>query len=137
MASNMNNYLRTKVQDYTFRNQAFTQPSTLYIALCTATPTNSNTGSTITEVSGGNYARVAITCNTSNWADATGVITNSNVVSWTGVTWSGTVTGLAICDASTAGNVLYQGGLTASKTVNVGDDFSFATSALSIQIDSP
>lgn len=54
------NYVVQKVLDFVFRNQAFVQP-TLYCGITTATVANTNTGSTITEVSGTGYARTLIT----------------------------------------------------------------------------
>jgi len=140
----MNDYLRVKVQDYIFRSQSFTQPTTLYVALCTTTPIHSDTGTQIytgsggtgVEVTGGNYARQSVACGTGSWGDSTGVITNTNAITWSSVTWTATVTGLAIVDASTNGNILFQGALTSSKSVTSGDTFTINASALSITIDS-
>ena len=39
---------------------------------------------------------------------------------------------VAICDASTNGNILYFGNLTSSKVVGGGDTVSFAGTALSV-----
>jgi hypothetical protein len=144
--ANMTNYLENKLIDFLFRGAAFSAPSTLYIALCTASPTDASTGSTITEISGGNYARQSITSNTTNWSTtnsdnaatssgATGTTTNSVSVTWSGVTWSGTVTSLAICDSLTGGNVLFYSNLVSSVIIASGDSISFGINALSIQID--
>lgn len=144
--ANMSNYLENKLIDFLFRGTSFSPPATLYVALCTSTPTDSNTGSTISEISGGNYSRQSITSNTTNWSttqgDTTatssgtgGTTTNQAVVSWNSVTWTGTITSVAICDASSGGNLLWWGTLTSSKTVASGDSVSFAVNDLSIQID--
>ena len=50
-----------------------------------------------------------------------------------GGSW-GTVTHFAIFDAATAGNLLFHGILTASKTVNDGDVFRFTATSLSITL---
>jgi len=144
--ANMTNYLENKLVDFLFRGVSFSPPSTLYIALCTASPSDSSTGSTITEVSGGNYARQSIVSNTTNWSTTnadngatssgtTGTTTNSVSVAWTSVTWSGTVNSVAICDSLTGGNVLFYANLASNVTVSSGDSISFAINALSIQID--
>lgn len=142
----MSDYLENKLIDFVLRGQSFTPPATLYVALCTATPSDSDTGSTITEVSGGNYARQALTSNTTNWyttngnnvnasSGTGGTSGNATTINWSSVTWSGTVTAIALCDASSGGNMLFYTALAASKTVASGDSVSFATNALTVQID--
>lgn len=144
--ANMSNYLENKLIDFLFRGVAFTPSSTLYIALCTAAPTDASTGSTISEISGGNYARQSLAINTTNWSTTnadngatssgtTGTTTNSVQIAWNAVTWTGTVTDVAICDALTGGNVLFYATLGASRTVASGDSISFGINSLSIQID--
>ena len=145
MAS-MSNYLENKLIDFLFRGASFSAPGTLYVALCTSAPSDSSTGSTIAEVSGGNYSRQSITSNTTNWyttngdngatsSGSNGTTGNAGTLTWSGVTWSGTVTDVAICDASSGGNVLFYAPLAAAKTVASGDSISFAANSLTIQID--
>jgi hypothetical protein len=124
-------YLENKFLDWLLRGQAFTAPATVYIALYTANPSDTGGG---TEVSGGSYARVAVTSSLANWAGTQGAGTtaassgtsgqtsNNNVITFPAPTsnW-GTVTGMAIYDALTGGNELYWSALTTSKTVNNGD----------------
>lgn len=145
MAS-MSNYLENKLADFLFRGVSYTPPATLYIALCTAAPTDASTGSTITEVTGGNYARQSIASNTTNWfttngdnaatsSGTNGTVGNSTAILWSSVTWSATVTDVAICDALTGGNVLFYSTLQSSKTIAPTDSLSFAINSLTIQID--
>lgn len=139
-------YFENKLVDQIFRAQAFTFPATLHIGLLTAAPSDSSAG---TEVSGGSYARVAVTCSLANWAGTqgagttvassgtTGTTSNNNAITFPTPTanW-GTITHFAIYDASTAGNMLAYAALTASKTVNNGDPApSFAAGALTVQVD--
>lgn len=142
----MSNYLENKLIDFLLRGQSFTPPTTLYIALCTATPTDTDTGSTLTEVSGGNYSRQSLASNTINWyttngnnvsasSGTTGTTGNAVTINWNAVTWSGTVTAIAVCDAASGGNMLFYTALEASKTVASGDSVSFATNSLTVQID--
>lgn len=145
MAS-MSNYLENKLVDYLFRGVSYAPPATLYIALCTAAPTDASTGSTLTEVSGGNYARQPIASNTTNWfttngdnaatsSGTNGTTGNSVAILWNSVTWNATVTDIAICDALTGGNVLFYSTLQSSKTIAATDSLSFAINSLTIQID--
>lgn len=142
----MSNYLENKLVDFVLRGQSFTPPATLYIALCTATPSDSDTGSTITEVSGGNYSRQSLTSNAANWyatngnndnasSGTNGTTGNATTIAWSSVTWTGTITAVAVCDASSGGNMLFYTALSSPKTIASGDSVSFATNALTIQID--
>lgn len=152
----MTDFLENKLLDFLFRAQALgitgasaaagTGPTTLYVGLLTAAPSDSAAG---TEVSGGSYARVSITSALSAWAGTqsagstaassgtSGTTSNNNAITFPAPTanW-GVVTHFAIYDASSAGNMLLWGSLTTSKTVNNGDAApSFAAAALSFQID--
>ena len=66
----MSNYLENALINATLRNTSYTSPTTVYVGLYTSDPTDANTG---TEVSGGCYARVAVTFG----APSNGVSTNS------------------------------------------------------------
>lgn len=102
-------YLEGKVLDHVFGNTAYSAPGTLYVGLYTTLPNNAGSGGT--EVSGGSYARVAVTNNTTNWPNASGndPATKSNGTSITfpaaTANW-GDVVGVGIFDASSGGNLL-------------------------------
>ncbi|MEY4718485.1 MAG: hypothetical protein RL563_1103 [Pseudomonadota bacterium] len=133
----LTNYLENKLIDHIFQSTAYTGPSTLYIALFTAV-TDGEAG-TVTEVSGGSYARVAVTANASNWSDATGnngTTANVNPIAFPAATadW-GTATHFGIYDASAAGNLLVYAALTASRTITNGSTASFGASTLTVQLD--
>jgi hypothetical protein len=122
----MSIYLENAIVNAVLRNTSYTSPTTVYVALFTSDPTDAGTG---TEVSGGSYARKAITFG----APSNGVTSNSATVTFDQATGSwGTVTYMALYDASTSGNMLIYGALTTSKTITTGDVFSFATSDLSV-----
>lgn len=112
---------------------------TVYIALYTANPTDANASGT--EVTGGSYARVAVTNNTTNFPAATGTAptskSNATAIVFPAPTanW-GVITGFAVYDAATVGNEVLWGALTASKTVNNGDAApQFAIGALVVTLD--
>ncbi len=136
----MSDYLEKKIQDHILGATTFTPPATVYVGLWTATLDDTSTGATAGEVSGGSYARVAVTNNTTNWPAASGTTAlkqNGVAINFPTPTagW-GTVTDWAILDsASGAGNILFYGKLTNAKTINIGDTVSFAVNALQITAD--
>lgn len=128
--SAMTDYLENKLIDHIFRGTAFSAPTVLAVGLFTAAPSDAGGG---TEVSGGSYARGQLDPSVSNWESTNG--TTSGASSGTGgatqnavaitfpaptANW-GTITHFAIFDATSAGNMLFWGALSASKTVNNGD----------------
>lgn len=152
----MSDTLENKLIDWFFRGQAIgitgasaaagTGPTNLYVGLLTAAPSDAGGG---TEVTGGSYARVTVASSLANWAGTqgagttvassgtSGTTSNNGAITFPTPTanW-GTVTHFGIYDATSAGNLLFWGALTTSKTVNNGDAApSFAAAALSIQID--
>ena len=141
----MSDYLENKIIDWLFRAQSYTPPATLYFGLLTAAPSDTGGG---TEVSGGNYSRVGVTGSLANFA-GTQSAGSTSASSGTSATTSnngainfptpsagwGTVTHVAIYDASTSGNLLFWAALTTQKTINSGDTVSFAAAALTVQID--
>lgn len=140
----LSNYLENKLIDWLLRGQAFTPPATTYVALFTAAPTAAGGG---TEVSGGSYARVAVTSGLTEWAGTQGAGTtavssgtsgqtsNDAAVTFPAPTASwGSVVAFAIFDAATAGNMMIFASLATAKTVNSGDAApSFAAGALTFQ----
>ena len=124
----MSNYLENALINATLRNTSYTSPTTTYLALYTSDPTDADTG---TEVTGGSYARQAITFG----APSNGVTTNSAAIEFPQATASwGTVTHVAIRDASSSGNLLFHTPLDTSKTIANGDVFKITTGSLSVTL---
>ena len=127
--SSFSDYLENELLDHVFANAAFTSPTTVYLALYTANPTDAGGG---TEVSGAGYARQAITFGT---PAAAGLISNTAAVSFTASGGNyGTVTGVGIFDALTVGNLLAWDAIT-SATVNDTDTLEFAIGDIDISLD--
>ena len=121
-------YLENEILDHIFRNSAYTSPASVHLALYTAAPSDSGGG---TEVSGNGYAREAITFG----AASGGTISNTAAVEFTASGGNfGTVTHWGIFDASTSGNLLAHGALTASRAVNDGDTLTFAIGDIDISL---
>jgi len=139
----MSNYLENKLVDHIFRATSFTAPTTIYVALYTAAPSDAGGGTEIT-IGTNNYSRASVAASTSTWANTqasgttastgtTGLTSNINAITFATPSGSwGTVTHFGILDAATAGNLLFQGALTVSQTVNTGNTVSFAAGSLQI-----
>lgn len=128
-------YAENKILDQVFGATAWTAPVTLYLALFTAAPSDSGGG---TEVTGGSYARKAVTNNSTNFPNASSG-SKALGVDQTFVTptadW-GTVTHVGIFDASSSGNLVAWGALAVSKNVQNGDTFTLpATTGIVITLD--
>lgn len=145
-AAAMTDFAENKTVDALLRGQTLGAPVTIYVALYTACPTDAAAG---TEVTGGSYARVAVTSSLANWAGTQGVVTTVASTGATGTTsnnatvtfpaptanW-GVVTCFGLTDAASAGNIWIYSALTANKTINNGDAApSFGISALTFQVD--
>lgn len=122
------NYLENKVLLHVFGATAYTAPTTLYCALFTSDPGEAGAG---TEVSGGSYARQAITFTVTD-----NLASNSAAVEFptASASW-GTITYAAVYDAVSGGNLLASGGLTTSKTIGSGDVFRIPTGDFDITLD--
>ena len=103
-----------KLLDKLFNNTDFIQPTTLYLSLHTADPA----GTGANEVTGGSYARQAITFSTAS----SGAITSEADIEFSGMP-AVTVTHVGIWDASSAGTVWWEDALDTQKTVSAGDTF--------------
>lgn len=124
----MSNYLEDALINATLRNTSYTSPATVYVGLFTSDPTDAGSG---TEVSGGSYARTAVTFA----SPSNGVTTNSAAVEFPQATGNwGTVGWIGILDAATSGNLLYHTALDVSKVIDTGDIFKISTGNLSVTL---
>jgi len=151
----LSDFMENKLLDWLLRAQAIgitgasaaagTGPANTYVGLLTANPTDSTAG---TEVSGNNYARVTVASSLANWSGTqgaastvastgnTGTTSNNGVITFpTPSAGWGVVTGMALYDAATSGNLLIYSALTISKTINQGDAVTFPAASLTFQID--
>lgn len=124
----MSNFLENALINATLRNTTYTSVATVYVSLWTSDPTDAGSG---TEVTGGSYARTAVTFG----APSNGATTNSADVTFPTATASwGTVGWIGINDASTSGNLLYHTALDTAKTIDSGDIFKISTGNLSVTL---
>ena len=135
LGGDISDFLANEMLDHILDGSTFTQPTDAYLTLYTTMPNSADAGGV--EVSGGSYARVQC-FGASDWdaPHATGGYTaNTNTETFPVATadW-GTVVGMGIHSADTAGNLYFFKTLTASKTVYNGDTFRFSAGAIDITV---
>ncbi len=125
--------LSKKLQDHVLGGPDYTRPGTVYIALYSVTPDDDGGG---TELSGGSYARVAVTNNATNFPASTGgtpavkSIGVDTYFPWASALWDEAVA-FAIWDDATAGNEMLWSLLATPKIVQDGDRAVFRAGELS------
>ena len=122
------NTFESRVLTWVFTNSSATRPTAWFVALYTGAPSDAGGG---TEVSGGAYARQAVTFSVSG-----DTATNSGAIEYpTATAGYGTVTHVGIFDASTGGNLIAYAALTASKTIDTGDVLRLPAGDLDVTLD--
>lgn len=124
--SQLSDWSEKALLDWLMGGATPTRPTTRYLALFTAAPSDSGGG---TEMSGGGYARQAVTCDAAT--SGAGTCSNSNAPSFTisGVD-PAAFTHVGVFDAVSGGNLLWHGALTQSKDLGDGDTINFAIGEL-------
>lgn len=122
------NTYETTVLQWTFTNGAVTRPTAWYLGLFTTAPGEAGGG---TEVSGGSYARQSVTFSVSG-----NLATNTAALEFPVATadW-GTITHVAVYDASSGGNQIAYAALSTSKTIATGDVLRVPAGDLDITLD--
>lgn len=124
--SAMSDYLENEILDHILGTGAYTMPATVYVGLSTGSFNDDNSG---TELTGNGYGRQSI----SFGAAASGTASNDAAVEFSAATGSwGTVSHFGLFDASTGGNLLIHGALTASKVIETGDILKIAIGDMDI-----
>jgi hypothetical protein len=124
MALALSDYAENIVINRFLRNQAFTPPPIVYLALFSTATTDAGGG---TEAVGGSYARKAITLS----AASLGVSANTAEITFPNMP-AGTWTHAAIIDATTGGNFLFHGPLVTSKTSVAGQNLGVSIGELDV-----
>jgi hypothetical protein len=125
----LSDYLENKLLDHVLRNVSYTSPTTVYVGLFTADPTDAGTG---TEVSGGSYARQIVSVTTATG----GIVTSSADVTFPQATASwGTISHIGLLDALSSGNLLMHTALTTSRAIETGDVLKISTGSLTASLD--
>lgn len=120
----ISNYLEDKILDKLLTNTDFTV-TTVYVSLHDADP--GETGAN--EVAGGSYAR-----QTGTFSGSGGTFDNTADIDFTSMP-AVTVTHVGLWDASSGGNFLWGGALSASKAVGSGGTFRLSAGDLDVTVD--
>lgn len=127
----LSDYFEKLLLDWSMTTGSATRPTSWFLALYTAAPSDSGGG---TEVAGNGYSRQAITFGPASTPD--GTTSNTNLVEFEadGGSW-GSITHFGIFDASTSGNLLWHGALTTPRTVGDGDRLEFDVGSVYLILD--
>tara|TARA_R110000796_G_scaffold56486_7_gene130846 strand:- start:4174 stop:4611 length:438 start_codon:yes stop_codon:yes gene_type:complete len=143
--SDASTYTENRTLDFWLKanSQSTSAPGTVYLALFTgsadsagqaaATVTNLEEGVLTDEVStaGTAYARQSVGFGTIS----NGTVATSGTVTFPTATADfGTVSHVAVMDASTSGNVIFYGDLTSAKLIESGDTFQITAGSLTITL---
>lgn len=121
----LSNTIENEVLDHVLKVGSYSPPATIYIALSTADP--GEDGGSISEPSGNNYEREAITFGVA----ASRAITQSGAVTFNQASGSwGTITHWALFSALTSGTFMAYGSFSAGKAVVSGNTPSIASGGI-------
>ena len=121
------NTYETIVLKFAFNADSVTRPTNWYLGLFTSNPGEGGG----TEISGNGYTRKAVTFTVSG-----DTATNSGAVEFDAATGSwGTISHVAVFDASSGGAQIAYAALTTAKAIDTGDVLRFPTGDVDITLD--
>ena len=129
----ISNYLAPLILNFLFNGGTLTPPTHKYIGMASVNIVDANTGSTITELSGGAYARKI--CD--SWETASGSETsNDSLISHTKATgdWAAITDGF-LSDALTTGNILFYHTVKSQRTIQTDETAKWLANTFSIKLD--
>ena len=119
----ISNYAENKILDHVTGEAAWTMPTTVYVKLHTGDPGETATSNAATET----------TRKAASWSAASsGSIATDATIEWTNVSTTETYSHWSLWDASSGGNALWTGALSASAAVTAGDTFQITSLTLSL-----
>ena len=132
--SEFSDYTARNFINHFLRNNAFTPPAAIYLALFTGSA-GLGANSPSYEVTLGAYSRATFTLGTATAMATAGTsISTADVTFATATATWGTISHAAIMDALTSGNVMMWTPLDATKLVGNGDQFKVNATQLLVQI---
>jgi hypothetical protein len=129
------NYLEDQITNW-IAGTNMTAPTATFVQLYNGDPTDTGSGGTPIVIA--TAARTSIASGTGSWTRGTGgngTITNASAFTiTTSATATASATYVTVWDASASGNLLFFGLLTSAKTIAVGDEVKFNSSALTLTV---
>jgi hypothetical protein len=129
---------RQSILGHAVGTRAYTPPANYHIGLSSTQP--SDTGTNITEPSGGGYARVSVANNSTNWsapsAGAENEVSNATIINFgtASASWGAAVGFWFASSAGTGGTIHMWGPLASPQTVAADNPVSFAVGALTTRL---
>jgi len=130
MAGSLTNYGEGKVLAHLFGGTTYAPVATWYVGLFSVAPTDSTAG---TELTGGGYARAAVSNNTTNFPAANPAVNGADVTLFTS-SGSHTAVAMGLFDAVTGGNLIAYSTITSTPIANL-DVVRIVAGQLSISLD--
>jgi hypothetical protein len=138
--ANFSDFMEVQVAEHLFRTGTLNKPAGIWLALTSGIPHDSHTGGNLPELGvtrwalgpPSNSAFIYHNVPTSGLIFLGSGITPINV--YAGSPSPVNVSGVALLDALTGGNVICHGALTVAKVVTTGDSLTFASGAISFQV---
>lgn len=139
ISSGMSQFLMPAIINHSMGKTAYTMPSTVGMALCTAAPTSTSTGASITEAAYTGYTEEAVAASSLNSATSAtpSVMTNSSAITFPNCTGgTSTLLGFVIKDSTTigSGDCLWYGTLTSTTISTTQTPPTVASGSLSLQL---
>lgn len=140
--SQFSDYLEQALVNHIFRDTAYSQPTSIFIALFTSNPGEDGSGTEVdSDSTWTDYERQDAAVGdvkVSGWAaPANGVTQNAKVITFPPNNGEATitVTHIGIYDAISGGNLLFYAPLVSSKSLLQGDVLSFGVGSITVTID--
>jgi len=134
--SKLANFLEDELMDHVMKNGDWTRPTGMWIGLCDSDPGEAATGGNLSELDGGDYARVSVG---TNWATASSRATSNNTIlifPEASAAWGTATHFVVVSSGSGAGNVYVYGEISPNKIIGSGDNPTIASGDLDISFDS-
>ena len=124
--SALSNHAEALLLQWFMTDETVTRPTAWFVALYSAAPSDAGGG---TELSGYGYARQSVDFGSDGAANTADVTFTASGGDWANATHIG------LFDASTSGNLLWHGALTAAKQIDDGDSIVFGPGDIDLSLD--
>ncbi len=134
--ANISNHLEEALLNHVMKNTAYTSPAAVYCGLVTSTASDADmeAGTLTNEITAYTGDRKAITFGTITQVGGAATVKNTVAIEFEDMP-AVTVAYAIICDATTAGNILWWLPLDVNKTTNAGDTFRIPVDGLTVTLD--
>jgi hypothetical protein len=131
--ANVSQALMKSLLDWSLNGATPTRPGAAFVGLATGSPTSAASSEIAT---GSGYVRQTVTFAAAGTPSGSGTATNNAAMTFGPFSTAQSISGLFISDtvSSNAGTMLYEGLLSAARTVQAGDSLVIASGALVVSM---